>query len=155
MISGITVALLLCAVASPLVAQDDTRTQEEVAKACKEKVKQVHARLQRLAADEHGSMMTQIRDTMRAEFFPKMEAGKYREAEKVADRVLAVLRKGPPIQKLKGMSESGGETIDIGLKVGDKIPELELVDQTGKSRDFDSLKGPKGLYLVFYRSADW
>ncbi len=49
MVSGITVAMLLCAVASPLVAQDDTRTQEEVAKACKEKVKRIQARMRRCA----------------------------------------------------------------------------------------------------------
>ncbi len=44
---------------------------------------------------------------------------------------------------------------DVGLKVGEKIPEFELADQTGELRDFDSLKGPKGLMLVFHRSADW
>jgi len=47
------------------------------------------------------------------------------------------------------------DIMDVGVKVGEKIPEFELADQTGESRDFDSLKGPKGLLLVFHRSADW
>ncbi len=153
MVSGITVGLLLCALPSSLGAEDDQRTQEEVAKACQKKLKDVHARMQRLESQGRYSM--KIHDTMHAEFFPKMEAGKYREAEKVADRALALLKKGPLSQKPNGLSESGRETIDVGLKVGEKIPEFELLDQTGKSEDFDSLKGPKGLLLVFHRSADW
>jgi len=49
--------------------------------------------------------------------------------------------------------------LDKGLKtgpaVGSKIPAFEAVDQDGKRRTFDSLKGPKGLALMFTRSADW
>jgi peroxiredoxin len=30
-----------------------------------------------------------------------------------------------------------------------------LPDQTGQSRTFLDLRGPSGLVLVFYRSADW
>jgi peroxiredoxin len=41
------------------------------------------------------------------------------------------------------------------LKVGETIPDLRATDQFGKARDFDSLKGPKGLVILFYRSADW
>jgi hypothetical protein len=41
------------------------------------------------------------------------------------------------------------------LKAGQTIPELSGTDQFGKPQDFDSLKGPNGLVLLFFRSADW
>lgn len=41
------------------------------------------------------------------------------------------------------------------LRVGDKIPEFRAVDQFGEQRDFDNLKGPNGLVMLFFRSADW
>ena len=48
---------------------------------------------------------------------------------------------------------------DKGLKtgpaVGSKIPAFEAVDQSGKRQTFDTLRGPKGLALLFIRSADW
>ena len=42
-----------------------------------------------------------------------------------------------------------------GLKTGDRIPPISLVDQSGATRTFEQIKGPKGALLVFYRSADW
>jgi hypothetical protein len=42
-----------------------------------------------------------------------------------------------------------------GPAVGSKIPALEAVDQFGKRQTFESLRGPKGLALLFVRSADW
>jgi hypothetical protein len=41
------------------------------------------------------------------------------------------------------------------LKTGDTIPELAGIDQFGKPQDFNSLEGPNGLVLLFFRSADW
>lgn len=41
------------------------------------------------------------------------------------------------------------------LKIGNKIPALSGTDQFGKERDFENLKGPHGLVILFYRSADW
>lgn len=41
------------------------------------------------------------------------------------------------------------------LKVGAKIPLLSGTDQFGKERNFENLKGPNGLVILFYRSADW
>ena len=35
------------------------------------------------------------------------------------------------------------------------MPDFTLLDQKGQSRTLASLMGPKGLMLVFYRSADW
>ncbi len=45
--------------------------------------------------------------------------------------------------------------IATGPEIGTKIPEFSLPDQTGQSRTLASLSGPRGLVLVFYRSADW
>jgi hypothetical protein len=45
--------------------------------------------------------------------------------------------------------------LKTGPEIGQKIPEFSAVDQTGKVRNFDSLKGPKGLVLFFNRSVDW
>jgi hypothetical protein len=41
------------------------------------------------------------------------------------------------------------------LKTGDSISELRGTDQFGKPQDFNSLEGPNGLVLLFFRSADW
>lgn len=43
----------------------------------------------------------------------------------------------------------------IGLAVGQKAPSFELRDQTGTTRTLESLKGPRGTVLLFFRSADW
>ena len=43
----------------------------------------------------------------------------------------------------------------LGPKVGEVLPVFSLEDQHGKARDLVSLTGPKGLVLVFFRSADW
>lgn len=45
--------------------------------------------------------------------------------------------------------------VPSGPAAGSRIPAFELEDQTGAKRDFASLRGPKGLMLVFMRSADW
>ena len=44
---------------------------------------------------------------------------------------------------------------DPGPPVGATVPGFEATDQNGKARTLESLMGPKGLMLVFYRSADW
>jgi len=44
---------------------------------------------------------------------------------------------------------------NIGLAIGEHIPEFKVADQTGTLRDFESIRGPKGAVLYFYRSADW
>ncbi len=43
----------------------------------------------------------------------------------------------------------------LGPQVGDRIPAFTLQDQHGNTRTLASLMGPKGLVLLFYRSADW
>jgi PQQ-dependent dehydrogenase (s-GDH family) len=43
----------------------------------------------------------------------------------------------------------------LGPQVGERVPDFALNDQHGQPRTLTSLTGPKGLVLVFYRSADW
>lgn len=43
----------------------------------------------------------------------------------------------------------------LGPQVGQKVPDFALPDQNGQNRTLASLSGPKGLVLVFNRSADW
>jgi hypothetical protein len=41
------------------------------------------------------------------------------------------------------------------LKVGDKAPQLKLLDQTGTERSLTEFLGRGKVALVFYRSASW
>ncbi len=43
----------------------------------------------------------------------------------------------------------------LGPQVGTRVPDFSLPDQRGQTRTLQSLMGPKGLMLVFFRSADW
>jgi hypothetical protein len=43
----------------------------------------------------------------------------------------------------------------IGLEVGQKAPDFSARDQFGKQQSLETLKGPKGTILLFFRSADW
>jgi hypothetical protein len=43
----------------------------------------------------------------------------------------------------------------IGLEVGQKAPVFSLRDQFDHEQDLESLRGPKGTILLFFRSADW
>ncbi len=56
------------------------------------------------------------------------------------------------------MGQTPREKIDVsklGPQVGQQVPDFNLSDQTGRLRNLDSLVGPKGMMLVFLRSADW
>jgi hypothetical protein len=43
----------------------------------------------------------------------------------------------------------------VGPQVGERVPDFALRDQTGKEQPLRSIMGPRGLMLVFIRSADW
>ena len=43
----------------------------------------------------------------------------------------------------------------IGLAVGQKAPAFSARDQFGRQQTLETLKGPKGTVLLFFRSADW
>ncbi len=53
-------------------------------------------------------------------------------------------------------SEHTTQSTELGPAVGAVIPhDLEAMDADGAARDFDGLKGEKGMVLVFIRSLDW
>lgn len=52
-------------------------------------------------------------------------------------------------------AQSENVPLPTGPGVGAKIPSFEAVDQSGRRQTFESLRGPNGLLLLFYRSADW
>ena len=50
------------------------------------------------------------------------------------------------------------EKIDVsrlGPQAGQQVPAFSLKDQAGKVQTLQSIMGPKGAMLVFFRSADW
>ena len=44
---------------------------------------------------------------------------------------------------------------ELGPQVGERLPDFEMVDQFGATRDLESVMGPNGAMLLFHRSADW
>jgi hypothetical protein len=51
--------------------------------------------------------------------------------------------------------QTGAAPFDPGLPVGARSPNFEAPDQDGRTRHFQDLRGPEGLALLFFRSADW
>jgi hypothetical protein len=47
------------------------------------------------------------------------------------------------------------ELMSIGLAVGEKAPTFSAIDQNGHAQTLETLKGPNGMVLLFFRSADW
>ena len=50
------------------------------------------------------------------------------------------------------------EAIDVaslGPQIGERVPDFNLPVQSGQVHSLDSIMGPNGVMLVFYRSADW
>lgn len=45
--------------------------------------------------------------------------------------------------------------LNTGPEIGQTIPHFEAIDHKGAKQTLDTLKGPKGLLLLFTRSADW
>jgi hypothetical protein len=47
------------------------------------------------------------------------------------------------------------ELMSIGLAVGERAPAFSACDQFGRTQTLDTLRGPNGTVLLFFRSADW
>jgi hypothetical protein len=47
------------------------------------------------------------------------------------------------------------QTIKTGPAVGEKVPAFSAQDQEGRPETQQSIVGPRGAMLVFFRSADW
>jgi hypothetical protein len=53
-------------------------------------------------------------------------------------------------------AESAYDKLDKGPKVGAALPHsLSATDQNGRTQDFASLNGTRGLVLLFSRSLNW
>ena len=66
-----------------------------------------------------------------------------------------VLAQGGARQPPSANSAATFDVDAVGPKVGEQIPAFTLTDQTGKAWTRESIMGPKGALLVFFRSADW
>ena len=59
---------------------------------------------------------------------------------------------------LAAVSQTALPAVDVqtvGPAVGSTVPRFVLSDQAGRPRSLDSIMGPRGAVLVFFRSADW
>jgi len=45
--------------------------------------------------------------------------------------------------------------VPTGPEIGQAVSAFSMADQTGTMQTLKSVMGPKGVLLVFYRSADW
>jgi hypothetical protein len=48
-----------------------------------------------------------------------------------------------------------GQNIKTGPNAGQPVPAFSAQDQDGRTQTLQSVMGPKGAILVFFRSADW
>ncbi len=44
---------------------------------------------------------------------------------------------------------------ELGPQVGERVPDFSLPDQNGELWTLNSIMGPNGAFLLFFRSADW
>ena len=64
------------------------------------------------------------------------------------------IAKGTPSRQ-DNTSAAAPDVTKLGPQIGEKVPDFSLPDQNGQTRTLASLMGPRGLVLVFNRSADW
>jgi hypothetical protein len=69
--------------------------------------------------------------------------------------VLTALAAGSPAAQQSGAAPALVDVSTIGVQVGQVVPDFSLADQTGTVRTRQSIMGPRGAMLVFFRSADW
>lgn len=60
-----------------------------------------------------------------------------------------------PALSLFAQADSRSFADRFGPAVGAPVPAFTAIDQTGAKRTLSSLAGPKGTWLLFFRSADW
>ena len=69
-------------------------------------------------------------------------------------RKFAAGQKIPPAEMQEFVNAQNDGLMD-GPAIGEPVPDFHLPDQNGKDWSLNQLMGPKGLLLVFTRSADW
>jgi len=75
-----------------------------------------------------------------------------RQAPPLALVLLAILFAQPAAM---AQSRTRIDVSKLGPQVGEHVPDFTLKDQNGKTWTLQSIMGPKGVMIVFYRSADW
>lgn len=68
---------------------------------------------------------------------------------------IATVTVGLAVAGLTGQAPPTVDTSKIGPHVGAMVPGWSATDQFGKPHTLASVMGPKGVMLVFFRSADW
>lgn len=68
---------------------------------------------------------------------------------------LAVGLASTPLARQVGQPQAAPDVNTLGPQVGARLPDFSLPDQQGRTQTLSSLMGPKGLVLVFNRSAEW
>jgi hypothetical protein len=63
--------------------------------------------------------------------------------------------KKPVTAMLLSVMALGGQNIKTGPPAGQPVPSFSAQDQDGRTQTLQSVMGPKGAMLVFFRSADW
>jgi cytochrome oxidase Cu insertion factor (SCO1/SenC/PrrC family) len=59
---------------------------------------------------------------------------------------------------LHSQAQSPRARIDVsalGPQVGERVPDFQLSDQSGRAQTLQTIMGRRGAMLVFIRSADW
>jgi len=76
----------------------------------------------------------------------------------IVTRLLVAGALGALVSVIPAGAQAPAPVVDIaklGPQVGATVPPVSGTDQFGKAQTLASLSGPKGLMLVFSRSADW
>jgi hypothetical protein len=73
---------------------------------------------------------------------------------------VALLLLTPPLAAFTAAQSTGAarQRVDVsrlGPQVGERVPDFSLKDQNGRAQNLQSIMGPRGAMLVFFRSADW
>jgi hypothetical protein len=69
-----------------------------------------------------------------------------------------MMRMAAVLVLMLALGAGGAAQVDVstlGPQVGERAPAFRLTDQFGRERTLDSVAGPKGTMLVFFRSATW
>jgi len=61
----------------------------------------------------------------------------------------------PALLAFATMAMAFADEPGYGPAVGERVPDFAAPDQNRRMRRLADLRGPRGLVLVFFRSADW
>jgi hypothetical protein len=67
----------------------------------------------------------------------------------------SAMKKPGPLLWTLSLTLLFGQSIKTGPEVGQRVPAFSARDQEGRNHTLESIMGPKGAMLVFFRSADW